>query len=235
MGNPKAFFSGHYLSYGLNRQALCDACLRFMYFAVIAPGKVNGAIAIQKCSDLLDAIKNLPFGHYMVGDAAYDLTDQLLTPFVGSQGSHPDRDAFNFYSSQLRIRIEMADGRMVNKWWILTTTLTCSLRTSPNILMACARLHNYVIDVDDVFAEVDESEEEDDSDSNIIRNLAPPGMSYLPTLPTNHTPIEQVTGMRDALVDYIHSKRYRRPTRNIERKLNVTWNGNIFYGSYLDS
>ena len=218
MGNPKAFFSGHYLSYGLNCQALCDARLRFMYFAVIAPGKVNDAIAVRKCSDLIDAIKNLPFGHYMVGDAAYDLTDKLLTPFVGSQGSHPDRDAFNFYLSQLRIRIEMAFGRLANKWWILTTTLTCNLRTSSNILMACARLHNYVIDADDIFAEVDEPDDENDSASNIIRNRAPPGMSYLPTLPTNHTPIEQVTGMRDALVDYIHSKGYRRPTHNIERR-----------------
>jgi len=154
----------------------------------------------------------------MVGDAAYDLTDQLLTPFVGSQGSDPDRDAFNFYLSQLRIRIEMAFGRMVNKWWILTTTLTCSLRTSSDILMACARLHNYIIDADDIFAEVDEPEDENDSVSNIIRNLAPPGMSYLPTLPTDHTPIEKVTGMCDALIDYIHSKGYGRPTHNIERR-----------------
>jgi len=84
--------------------------------------------------------------------------------------------------------------------------------------MACGGLHNYVIDADDIFAEVDEPEDENDSVSNIIRNLATPGMSYLPTLPTNHTPIEQVTGMRDALVDYIHSKGYRRPTHNIERR-----------------
>ena len=47
MGNPKAFFSGHYLSYGLNCQALCDARLQFLYFAVIAPGKVNDAIVIE--------------------------------------------------------------------------------------------------------------------------------------------------------------------------------------------
>jgi hypothetical protein len=37
--NPRAFYSGHYCSMGLNVQAVCDARLRFTYLAVAAPGK----------------------------------------------------------------------------------------------------------------------------------------------------------------------------------------------------
>jgi hypothetical protein len=43
-----------------------------------------------------------------VGDAAsYTLNDVILVPFVGSQRDDPTQDAFNFFLSQLRIRIEM--------------------------------------------------------------------------------------------------------------------------------
>lgn len=37
--NPRAYYSGHYCSMGLNVQAVCDARLRFTYIAVAGPGK----------------------------------------------------------------------------------------------------------------------------------------------------------------------------------------------------
>ena len=46
--NVEGYFSGHYNCYGLNCQAACDAYLRFMFFGVVAPGKTNDNIAIQR-------------------------------------------------------------------------------------------------------------------------------------------------------------------------------------------
>ena len=72
-------------------------------------------------------LEELPVDFYMVGDAAYPLSHKMLVPFVGSQRNIAAQDAFNFYLSQLRIRVEMAFGRLVRKWAILQGKFCCSL------------------------------------------------------------------------------------------------------------
>ena len=121
-GNQEGFFSGHYQTYGLNCQGMCDPWLRFTFFAVAAPGKVPDQVALERTrfDEILDRI---PTYHYILGDAAYLLSDKMLTPFTGSQREVPKNDAFNCHLSQLRIRIEMAFGRLVSKWRILKSPL----------------------------------------------------------------------------------------------------------------
>jgi len=55
----------------------------------------------------------------VVGDNAYICSETLLTPFSGVEKEDPAKDAFNFYLSQLRIRIEQTFGLMTSKWRIL--------------------------------------------------------------------------------------------------------------------
>ena len=71
---------------------------------------MNDIVAITKTDNLMDETRNLALGRFLVGDAAYELTEHLLTPFTGSQQLDQGKDAFNFYLSQVRIRIEMAFG-----------------------------------------------------------------------------------------------------------------------------
>ena len=146
LGNVTAYYLGHYESYGLNCQVACDANLRFFFFGVAGPGKTNDNVAFPRCVELYATIMALPSGLYFLGDAAYDLCENLLVPFTGFQQANADNDAFNFYLSQLRIRIEMAFGRFLCKFCILKCKLECKLATSSKILMAFAKLHNYVID-----------------------------------------------------------------------------------------
>mmetsp|Transcript_6544 Transcript_6544/g.7340 ORF Transcript_6544/g.7340 Transcript_6544/m.7340 type:complete len:89 (-) Transcript_6544:71-337(-) len=87
------------------------------------------------CTDLVKVIKNLPKGCYFVGDAAYILLEGLLVPFTGSQKRHPQNDAFNFHLSQMRIRIEMAFGRLVRKFGILKTNIECNLNKTHGHLL----------------------------------------------------------------------------------------------------
>jgi hypothetical protein len=49
-GNVSAYFSGHYCTYGVNIQAMCDADCRFLFFCIAAPGKTNDAVVIRKMS-----------------------------------------------------------------------------------------------------------------------------------------------------------------------------------------
>ena len=43
VSNRTDYMSGHYQRYGLNVQAMCDPNLRFAYFSVAGPGKMNDA------------------------------------------------------------------------------------------------------------------------------------------------------------------------------------------------
>jgi hypothetical protein len=56
--------------------------------------------------------------------------------------------SYNFYLSQLRIRVELAFGRMTTKFRLLRTKMSCNVVTQSRVIQAVARLHNFVIDND---------------------------------------------------------------------------------------
>jgi len=225
VGNVVAYYSGHYESYGLNCQAACDAKLKFLYFCVVAPGKTNDHSAYPLCLDLCKAIVNLPPGLFFVGDAAYSLEEHLLVPFTGSQKLNPNNDAFNFYLSQLRIRIEMAFGRLVRKFQILKRNMENKLHTASKVLMTCAKLHNFIIDVDEPFGG-DEDEHGDVADREEIVPMegAPSGMAYRPVMLSPGEELEIVRGnseIRKALVEEISRLSIQRPSHNTLRNQNI--------------
>lgn len=220
-GNVLAFFSGHYLAYGLNCQAMCDSNLKFMYFGVVAPGRTNDNVAIHRTEGLLDVINSLPDGLFVIGDAAYTLMEHLLIPFVGCMAEDPDKDAYNFHISQLRIRIEMAFGRLVRIFGILRSKLMCGVQTATKILMACACLHNYIIDWSPKMGTsevISSSHSQDDmEDGELSVRVGPNGMEYLPTMPESFIELHGHSQNRQYLLDTIKANKIRRPLYNIKR------------------
>ena len=85
VSNQTSYYSGHYENFGLNCQAICTNDLIFIYFGVVAPGSTNDIIAMTKTDNLMDKIWKLALGRFLIGDAAYELTEHLLTPYTGSQ------------------------------------------------------------------------------------------------------------------------------------------------------
>jgi hypothetical protein len=81
-GNVKAYFSGHYQTYGINVQAACDSKCRFISVCIAAPGGCNDIAAFRK-SPLHELVQTLPMGKYIIGDNAYCCSEHLLTPFSG--------------------------------------------------------------------------------------------------------------------------------------------------------
>ena len=142
-----------------------------------------------------------------------------MTPFTGSQRDNLTHDAYNFYLSQMRIRIEMAFGRLTNKFRILRTHLGYSLSKSAEVLQSCAILHNYIIDFDGF---KDDDEDNTDSSDFVITN-APNGMRYLPNIPDGLELVENTSQSQQYLVRYINDHTIRRPLHNIIRNNN---NGN---------
>jgi DDE superfamily endonuclease len=137
VGNVRAYFYGHYQQYGVNIQACCDHLPRFTYISVAGPGVMNDNQAINEVN-IAELIANLPFSHCVIGDAAYTATEHLVPMFYGPEKQNPRLDNFNFYVSQLRIRIKMAFGMMQRKWGILWQPVVVPLEKIKYIVEAIA-------------------------------------------------------------------------------------------------
>ena len=111
VGNFRSNFSGHYQRYVVNCQAVSDHLSRFIYFGIAGPGVMGDNIAVREVN-LFSLIKNLPVPFCVIGDAAYQPTEHLVSMYYGADKKRPLYDNFNFYASQLRIRVEMAFGLM---------------------------------------------------------------------------------------------------------------------------
>jgi len=91
-GNVKAYFSGHYQTYGINVQAACDHKVRFVYAAFAVPGGANDITAF-KHTQLSQMIQMLPLKRFVVGDNAYVCSETLLTTFSGVEKDDPSKYA----------------------------------------------------------------------------------------------------------------------------------------------
>lgn len=121
-----------------------DSKCRFTYIAVAGPGVMADRDAIDQCS-LGEKISKLPFPYVSIGDAAYTVSEKLIAIFFGQRRMLVRYDNFNYFASQLRIRIEMAFGLMTSKWGILKEPLRIKVSKIWKLVVAIARLHNFCI------------------------------------------------------------------------------------------
>ncbi len=219
---PRDYFSGHYQCHGVNVQAACDYQCKFTYVQVEDPGGVGDAVAYEG-SPLQKYTKKLPNGIYGIGDNAYTCSPHLLVPFSGKQKSDQDKDAYNFYLSQLRILIEMALGYMNSKFRIFKKPLEISLLNVAKLIECCFKLHNFFIDM----------KIKDDGAfflKNIEKEIEPMGLlaegeehhAYMRTVFNELTVVpDEMSDLglqhlqRDMILETIKKNNYRRPQRNI--------------------
>jgi len=92
------------MSYELNVHAVCISNCCFLYFGVVAPGKCPDQKAFER-TKLFQIVSNLRPGQYIVGDAAYTLTDQVLCSFV-AKGNQQTKmhTTISFHNSALELR-----------------------------------------------------------------------------------------------------------------------------------
>ena len=142
--NVLSYYSGAKSAYGINVQAMCNADYRFCGISAISPGSTNDWMAWTR-SALSGAVNRLPKGYYILGDAAYPISDRLITPYPGKQLPQGE-DSFNFHLSQLRVRIEQSFGILVSTWGILWRPLRIQFGGRTDVVYALFRLHNYLQD-----------------------------------------------------------------------------------------
>ena len=159
------FYCGRKGKYGLNCQAVADVKGRFLDISINYGGSTSDVLAFES-STLCDRLENglLAPGLNLFGDNAYLNTTFMATPFPNV--SKGPKDDYNFFQSQLRIRVECAFGMFVQRWAILRSIIPhgISIGRTVGLVVALAKLHNFCIDErDDILPEVD-SEEPDPDD-----------------------------------------------------------------------
>lgn len=183
--NQCHYYSGNKKLYCLNMQACCDAQYKFIAVSCKHVGSTNDGSAFA--TGLQQICDQQVFPYHWNGDNAYSASRTMMVPIMGASLTHLE-DAFNFYHSQVRIRIECTFGIFVRRWGILWKPLRFDVPKCAAVVQACCRLHNFCIDnrslgvpkhagVDDKTGRlVDESWRvagEDVSsvcDSNVVRN-----------------------------------------------------------------
>ena len=126
-----------------NHISLAILC-HFTYFAFASPGSVNDCDAIKETS-LPFLLCNVPVGFIIIGDAAYEASEKIVSLFYGVDALVLENDSFNFYRSQWHIHIEMAFGMMSQKWGILKCPLSGNMQFTTEIAIGVVHLHYFTI------------------------------------------------------------------------------------------
>ena len=117
--NVKSYFSGHYQTYSINIQAVCDHNCHFLFIGVSGP-RIMGDREAVKESGLSELVEKLPGSLYCIGDCTYTPTEHFIPIYGADNATKMRYNNYNFYASRLRICIEMSFGLMVKRWVILS-------------------------------------------------------------------------------------------------------------------
>jgi hypothetical protein len=135
--------------FGLNVVAIVDKKKRVLYRVIASRGAEHDSTAF-KSSKLYGLLMNKwqwlkEKGFYFIGDSAYSLKSFILTPFDGVRHGTAE-DNYNFFQSSQRICVECAFGEIDLRWGILWRPLQFSMKHNTQVIDACMRLHNFIVD-----------------------------------------------------------------------------------------
>ena len=103
--------------FGLNLQVVADAYDHFLDVSIVYPGSTSDCLAFEGM-DLYTQLEGgiLHNNLCLFGDNAYVNSSYMATPFLSANTL---QDTYNFFHSQLRIRVECAFGMFTERWGIL--------------------------------------------------------------------------------------------------------------------
>ncbi|KAF4142396.1 DDE superfamily endonuclease [Phytophthora infestans] len=186
--------------------------------------------------ELSSLVESFPVGLHLVGDNAYSNSNTLLTPFTRPQTASQSnatrlyRDSFNFHLSQLRIRVEMAFGLLVNKWRVFKAPLRVGVKSIKKVVHVACMLHNFCIterlceshnkDVDDdadMAATLESKPVPDITDLTVGANDASAYRAMYASTQVYPEPTSESELLRNGYVDKLRQMKRLRPAYNIRR------------------
>ena len=141
--------------YSILMQAVADHRYCFTDINIGWPGSVHDARVFKNSQLYLRASQGtlIPANCYKVmngvrvpliilGDSAYPLSKWLMKPYSDNGHLSSSTKDFNYRLSRARIVIENAFGRLKGRWRCLLKQNDTDLYYLPNVIAACATLHN---------------------------------------------------------------------------------------------
>ena len=196
-----------------------DVALRYLRDRVNVPRDMSIYAAKRLRATVLAM---LPEEYFLIGDNAFTLSSKMLVPFSGAQRTQQHKDVYNYYLSQLRIRIEMAFGRMTTKWRIFRRPLDVSLAKASDIIMASMMLHNFVIENDGLVMNNLETDVRRRYGVDPLEGRDTDNNGFLPAIDdeiqVNLAPQQHPDGhRRNTILQEVIDRQLMRPHHNIER------------------
>lgn len=145
----------------LTLQAVCDGSHRFLDIFTGPQGKVHDA-HIFRSSSLPDRLPGLcrDDQYHVLGDEAYPLSVNLITPYQNSEMSDPDRESQEEFNKRHRaihaVSVE-AFGLLRQRFKQLTRLEFLTLDKLTRFVVSCCVLHNICIDAGDAIVDDDEA------------------------------------------------------------------------------
>ena len=134
--------------YALNVQSMCDRRKRVLWMSSRHIGSCHDSRAFLDTGlyELLMEKKEFlrKHGFFIVGDSAYNMESFLLVPYDNAMPGSVE-DAYNFWQSNSRIRIECTFGELIMRFGIFWRTLRFDIKLAGNIVNAAGLLHNFVL------------------------------------------------------------------------------------------
>jgi hypothetical protein len=153
--DQKKYLCGCKHKFGLNCQVVADCRGRIIDISIKYGGASSDCLAFE-ASELHTQLENGLMKKdgdnerfVLFSDNAYLNTSYMATPFTNVAGD-PNcaaEDNYNFYHSQLRIRVECAFGMLVQRWGLLWMAIPRNIGVSKVValVVALAKLHNFCI------------------------------------------------------------------------------------------
>ena len=141
--------------FSIGLMAICDASCRFTCISVGQSGSVHDARSLKR-SKIWQRIKDqdpeyFPDKEYIIGDAAFPLTPNLIVPYDISPSMNRVNKQFNFVHSSTRMAVERAFGILKNRFRCLHLGLNMKPQRAIKTICACVILHNLCLQSGDLF------------------------------------------------------------------------------------
>ncbi|XP_043269928.1 putative nuclease HARBI1 [Venturia canescens] len=158
--NPEAYVNrkDHH---SIQLQAICDHKGLFIHCYAGHVGSVHDqrVFRLSEVQTYLGNPVKFPEEYHLVGDLAYKLHPNLLTPYRDNGHLTERQRNYNFFQSSARIAIERAFGLLKGRFRSLLTVLAINqVKKVPKHILACCILHNICLMSDDLNIEVEEEE-----------------------------------------------------------------------------
>ncbi|KAK2727594.1 putative nuclease HARBI1 isoform X1 [Artemia franciscana] len=152
--------SGTYINrkgfHSLQLQVVCQHNLKFTDCNVGQPGSMHDARVFRHseiCTDLQNSTLFFPEDSHLIGDAAYPLSDRLLTPYRDTGNLTRYQVRYNFKLSSTRMSVERAIGILKCRFRRLRFFDSPDLAFISKSVIAACTLHNFCIDENDLHFE----------------------------------------------------------------------------------